>query len=98
MRFSFRKVMLFALSALPLFALEASAQGNGNEVGTTDTLLLTLDDALRIAASDNYTVQIADKEIVNQNYAKKGAYAALFPQVDFSFNYDRSIKKRTMVF
>ena len=98
MRFSFRKVMLFALSALPLFALEASAQGNGNEVGTTDTLLLTLDDALRIAASDNYTVQIADKEIVKQNYAKKGAYAALFPQVDFSFNYDRSIKKRTMVF
>ena len=86
MRFSFRKVMLFALSALPLFALEASAQGNGNEVGTTDTLLLTLDDALRIAASDNYTVQIAE-------LCKEGRLCGTLPSGGFLLQLRQSHKE-----
>lgn len=61
-----------------------------------DTLRLTLDEALQIALSENLTVKVADKEISRTGYAKKGAYAALYPQIEFSANYQRSIKKQTM--
>lgn len=61
-----------------------------------DTLQLTLDQALEIALSENLTVKVADMEIKKSEYAKKGSYGALFPQIDFSFNYQRAIKKQTM--
>lgn len=61
-----------------------------------DTLKLTLQDALEIALSENLTVKVADMEIKRTEYAKKGTYASLFPQIDFSFNYQGAIKKQTM--
>lgn len=61
-----------------------------------DTLKLTLQDALEIALSENLTVKVADMEIQRTEYAKKGTYASLFPQIDFSANYQASIKKQTM--
>lgn len=61
-----------------------------------DTLQLTLDDALKIALSENISVKVADKEITRSEYAKKGTYASLFPQIDFSGSYQRAIKKQTM--
>ncbi len=61
-----------------------------------DTLQLTLDKALEIALSESLTLKVADMEIKKSEYAKKGTYSALFPQIDFSFNYQRSIKKQTM--
>lgn len=63
-----------------------------------DTLKLTLDDALKIASSDNLTVKVADKEITRQEYAKKGSYASLFPQIDYNTNYQRAIKKQVVAF
>lgn len=62
----------------------------------TDILQLTLDDALNIALSENLTIQVADREIHKQEYAKKGTYAALFPQIDLSGNYQRTIDKQKM--
>lgn len=61
-----------------------------------DTLAITLEQALQIAESKSLTVKIADKEIRKSGYEKKGAYASLFPQVDFSGNYQRTIKKQVM--
>jgi outer membrane protein TolC len=61
-----------------------------------DTLQLTLDKALEIALSESLTLKVADMEIKKSEYAKKGTYSALFPQIDFSFNYQRAIKKQTM--
>ena len=61
-----------------------------------DTVALTLRDALEIAQSNSLTVRVADKEIEKTGYAKKGTYANLFPQVDFSGSYQRTIKKQTM--
>lgn len=61
-----------------------------------DTLRLTLSQALEIALSENLTVKVADQEITKQEYAKKGTYASLFPQIDFSGSYQRTIKKQTM--
>lgn len=61
-----------------------------------DTLHLTLDDALKVALSENNSVKVADMEIRKAEYARKGTYASLFPQVDFSGTYQRAIKKQKM--
>lgn len=61
-----------------------------------DALKLTLNDALEIALSENATIRIADKEISKQKYARKGTYASLFPQIDFTASYQRTIEKQTM--
>lgn len=58
--------------------------------------VITLEDALRIALSENVSVKVADKEIERTTYAKKGAYASLFPQIDGSGSYQRTIKKQVM--
>ncbi|MCD7794450.1 MAG: TolC family protein [Alistipes sp.] len=59
-------------------------------------LRLTLDDALAIALSDNPMVKVADEEITRSEYAKKGTYAALFPTIDLSADYQRTVRKQTM--
>ncbi len=62
----------------------------------TSVVSLTLEDALKIALSENVSVKVADKEIQRTTYAKRGAYAALFPQIDGSAAYQRTIKKQVM--
>ena len=59
-------------------------------------LVITLDQALQIALSENLSVKVADKEIERTDYAKKGTYASLFPQIDISGAYQRTIKKQVM--
>lgn len=61
-----------------------------------DTVILTLDQALQIALSENISVKVADQEIRRQEYAKRGTYASLFPQVSGSGSYQRTIKKQVM--
>ena len=62
----------------------------------TSTVVITLDDALKIALSENVAVKVADKEIERSQYAKKGTYSSLFPQVTGSGSYQRTIKKQIM--
>ena len=59
-------------------------------------VVITLEQALQIALSENVAVKVADLEIQRTEYAKKGAYAALFPQIDLSASYQRTIKKQKM--
>ncbi len=59
-------------------------------------LVITLEQALQIALSENVSVKVADKEIERTAYAKKGTYASLFPQIDLSGSYQRTIKKQVM--
>lgn len=61
-----------------------------------DTLRLTLEQALQIALSENPTIRVAEQEVTKQGYAKKGTYSSLFPQVDFSGAYQRTVEKQTM--
>ena len=63
---------------------------------TAGPLVLTLEDALKIALSENVAVKVADQEVERVKYAKKGTYAALFPQIDGSAAYQRTIKKQVM--
>ena len=45
-------------------------------VNAQDTTLVTLDEAIKIAISENASVRVADKEIEREQYAKKGTYSA----------------------
>ena len=62
----------------------------------TSKVVITLEDALKIALSENVAVKVADKEIERSEYAKKGTYSSLFPQVNGSGSYQRTIKKQIM--
>ena len=67
------------------------------EADSSDTpVIITLEQALEIALSENVSVKVADMEIKRSEYAKKGSYAALYPQIDFSGAYQRTIKKQVM--
>ena len=59
-------------------------------------VVITLEQALKIGLSENVSVKVADLEIERTGYAKKGTYAALFPQIDGSASYQRTIKKQAM--
>ena len=63
---------------------------------TKPPVLISLEQALQIALSENVSVKVADMEIKRTEYAKKGSYAALFPQIDLSGAYQRTIKKQVM--
>ena len=59
-------------------------------------VVITLEQALKIGLSENVSVKVADMEIKRTGFAKKGTYAALFPQIDASGSFQRTIKKQVM--
>ena len=81
------KKLIILLCAVPLACLTAQAG---------ETAYLTLEQALQIALSENASVRVAELEIERTGYARKGSYAALFPQIDGSGSYQRTIKKQVM--
>ena len=62
-----------------------------------EPLQLTLDQALEIALSESNTIKIADMTVEKSGYAKKGTYAALYPNVNISGSYQRTLQKQVMV-
>ena len=92
------KNLFFALTALVCVAtVPAVAQESAETAPATQqdgTLVLTLDDALQIALSENPTVKIADKTIEAKQYAKKGTYASLWPEISASGAWQNNIKKQ----
>ena len=83
-----------AFLALPAFAQyqEAAPQEEAGKV------VLTLEDALKVALSENTAVKVADMEIQRQEYARKGSYGALLPQVSASGMYSYALKKQKVYF
>ena len=83
-----------AFLALPAFAQyqEAAPQEE------TGKVVLTLEDALKVALSENTAVKVADMEIQRQEYARKGSYGALLPQVSASGMYSYALKKQKVYF
>ena len=91
MKIRLPRILLIAGSAL--MSIGAFAQ----ETDTTQTAtVITLDDALKIALSENASVRVADMEIERTGYARKGTYASLFPQIDLTGSFQRTIKKQVM--
>lgn len=58
---------------------------------------ITLDQALEIALAESNTIKIADMTIEKSGYAKKGSYASLYPNVNVTGSYQRTLLKQVMV-
>lgn len=58
---------------------------------------LTLEQALEIALSESNTIKIADMTVEKTGYARKGSYAALYPNVSINGSYQRTLQKQVMV-
>ena len=58
---------------------------------------LTLDQALEVALSESNTIKIADMTVEKTGYAKKGSYAALYPNINVTGSYQRTLLKQVMV-
>lgn len=56
--------------------------------------VFTLDECIYIALSDNPTVKVADLEVVKVRYSRRETLAALLPNVSFSGQYNRTLKKQ----
>ena len=82
-------VILSVFAMVSSFAL--SAQETAGE-----TVVITLEQALEIGLSENLSVKVADMEIERTGFAKKGTYASLYPSIDLSTSYQRTIKKQAM--
>ena len=103
-------VILTSLAALFLTSVAAQAQyRNAEDAAKSEAeviiekakssetpVVITLEQALEIALSENVSVKVADMEIQRTGFAKKGAYAALFPQIDLTGAYQRTIKRQVM--
>ena len=88
------KTLLFTLTMLCGIAMvPVKAQETASAASESGVLVLTLDQALEIALSENPTVKIADETILTKQYAKKGTYAALWPEISASGSYQRYIEK-----
>ena len=77
-----------------------SAQDNSSALRqdqSSETLRLTLDQALEIALSESNTVKIADMTVEKSGYAEKGSYSALYPNISANGSYQRTLKKQVMV-
>jgi len=86
-----KKIVSLVVSVFfPLLALAQAADT------TAAKTFLSLEDAIRIALSENASVKVADKEVERTGYARKGSYASLFPQINGSASYQRTIKKQVM--
>ena len=61
-----------------------------------DSLIISLDQAIEIALEESNSIEIADLTIEKTGYSKKGTYAALYPNINASGSYQRTIKKQIM--
>lgn len=83
-----KKVLALLALALPLGAYAQTA--------ATDTLRLSREECISIALQDNPTIHVADLEVKRVDYSKKEVLANLFPSIDFSVAYQRSIELQTI--
>lgn len=72
------------------FAQESlGTQGDG-------ALMLTLEDAIEIALSDNPTIKASNLEIERYDYVRKQTLSSLYPQIDATAQYSLAIRRQEM--
>ena len=85
----------FSTLILSVLAL-AFGSTNAQTTASSDTLMLSVDDCVKIALNENPSVKIADMEITRVDYSKKETIGQLFPNVSFGASYSRTLAKQTM--
>jgi len=81
----------FPFIAIFFFSFTVFAQQN------TDSLRITLQQAIEIALNESPTMRIADRTIETKKYYKKEQIVALFPNITGAASYQRTIQKQKMV-
>lgn len=61
-----------------------------------DTLRLSREECVAIALQESPTVKVANLEVKRMDYSKKEILASLFPSIDFTGAYQRSIELQTI--
>lgn len=87
-------VSLLLIGILSVVAPVSMAQAD--TAAQSAPAVLSLDQAIQIALTESPTVKVADLEVQRSEFAKKGSYAILFPQIGASASYQRTIKKQVM--
>ena len=91
---------LLAITTIIIAPLSIKAQEESSALRQAQgpqALQLTLDQTLEIALSENNTIKIADMTVEKTGYARKGSYAALYPNISANGSYQRTLKKQVMV-
>ena len=91
---------LLAITTIIIAPLSIKAQEESSALRQAQgpqALQLTLDQALEIALSENNTIKIAYMTVEKTGYARKGSYAALYPNISANGSYQRTLKKQVMV-
>ena len=87
-----KRLNISIIAFITLFFATTTVKAQENQ-----PLQLTLEQALEIALSESNTIKIADMTIEKSGYAKKGSYAALYPNVSVNSSYQRTLLKQVMV-
>lgn len=82
------------LALTGMTAIQAAAQSTSSSPNLT--MELTLDEALRIALSENPTIKVADLEIERQDYVRKETLGNLYPNLSATGSYNRAIVHQQM--
>lgn len=72
----------------PIAAIAAS--------GTENALVLSREECVAIALQSSPTIKVAGMEVKRMDYSKKEAMAGLFPSIDFTGAYQRTIELQTI--
>lgn len=78
------------------FAMLLTATASAPAVAAGDTIRISREECIAIALQDNPTIRVADMEVRRMDYSKRETLANLFPNIDFSAAYQRSIKLQTV--
>ncbi len=65
-------------------------------VGATAQMKLTVDDAVKIALSENPTIKVANLEVERYDYVRKTTMGSLLPQVAVGGEYMRTLKNQSL--
>lgn len=87
--------MRFTKLTLGLAALTAGI-GVANAATPGDTIRLSREECVAIALQENQSVKVADLEVKRMDYSKKEVLANLFPSIDFTGAYQRTIELQRM--
>ena len=79
-----KRGILSKIGILAAVALITGTAAHAQGAGTGAALKLTLDEALRIALSDNPTIKVAEQQIEIKKISKDEAWQSLLPSADFS--------------
>lgn len=92
------KKMKFLLSAISFLMMAGFIHAQQDSIAKQDTLSLTLQQCISIAMDESPTIRIAQRDIERVDYANKEKMSALFPAINASASYSRTLKKQKMFF